>query len=74
MKILLRCAGGLMNLTKPALLYLDGAEARERVGSDGQTFVEYAMILSLIAVVLIFALGVLGGQVGDAFRTVSNVL
>ena len=41
---------------------------------DGQALVEYALILSLIAVVCIAALTLLGGNVNNILNTISNAL
>jgi len=40
----------------------------------GQGLVEYALILVLIAIVVIVALTVLGGQVGNVFNDITNGL
>jgi len=75
--VLERCAGGLSNVMPPVLLLLrhDGRDLRQRFArSDGQTLVEYAMIVALIAVALIVVVGVLGGDLGRAFSTISNDL
>jgi pilus assembly protein Flp/PilA len=41
---------------------------------DGQTLVEYALILVFIAIVVIVVLGVLGGQINSVFGSVSDKL
>ena len=41
---------------------------------DGQALVEYALILSLIAIVVVVILTALGGQVSAMFSTVSALL
>lgn len=40
----------------------------------GQSLVEYALILALVAIVVIAALTALGGQVTKKMETVSNTL
>ena len=49
---------------------------RARFGSDdeGQALVEYALILSLIAVVVVVILTTLGGHVAGVFSTINNKL
>jgi pilus assembly protein Flp/PilA len=39
---------------------------------EGQALVEYALILSLIAVAAVVILGVLGGKISGIFTTISN--
>jgi pilus assembly protein Flp/PilA len=39
---------------------------------EGQALVEYALILSLIAVVSVAILAVLGGKISGIFTTISN--
>jgi pilus assembly protein Flp/PilA len=40
----------------------------------GQSLVEYALILALVAIVVITALTALGGHTEDALSNISNVL
>jgi pilus assembly protein Flp/PilA len=55
-----------------ALTWLDGLAV---LGDDeGQTLVEYALILVLIAIVVIAVLTVLGGQIGSVFGSASDAL
>jgi pilus assembly protein Flp/PilA len=56
----------------PMRAYLAAKSARER--EEGQALVEYALLLSLIAVVSIVILGVLGHQVSRIFSTISSQL
>ena len=49
-----------------------GTQVRER--EEGQALVEYALLLSLIAVVSIVILGTLGKQVSHIFSTISAQL
>jgi pilus assembly protein Flp/PilA len=48
--------------------YIQGRLERE----EGQALVEYALILSLIAVAAVVILGVLGGKISGIFTTISN--
>ncbi|MFW6044842.1 MAG: Flp family type IVb pilin [Planctomycetota bacterium] len=41
---------------------------------EGQSLVEYALILALVAIVVIAALTTLGGEVGNKTNEVSNTL
>ncbi len=41
---------------------------------DGQAMVEYALILVLIAVVVIAALLILGGQIKNIFNSIAGAL
>jgi pilus assembly protein Flp/PilA len=43
-------------------------------GEEGQTLVEYALILVLIAIVVIVVLTLVGTRVNNIFNTVANVL
>jgi pilus assembly protein Flp/PilA len=56
----------------PIRAYLAVAALKDR--EEGQALVEYALLLSLIAVVSIGILTVLGGQVSTIFQKVSNAL
>ena len=48
---------------------------RRRADSDrGATAVEYGLMIALIAAVIIIAVGLLGGQVNDAFETVQQAM
>jgi pilus assembly protein Flp/PilA len=40
----------------------------------GQTMVEYALLLALIAIVVMVAVAFLGGNIGNKFNTVGNAL
>lgn len=42
------------------------------VEEEGQTLVEYGLLISLIALVVIAALSVFGGKVKDNFNAASN--
>ena len=39
---------------------------------DGQTLIEYALIVLLISIVVIVVLGLLGGDVNNVFTTIRN--
>jgi pilus assembly protein Flp/PilA len=54
----------------PTRAYLAVTSVRER--EEGQALVEYALLLSLIAIVSIVILGTLGHQVSRIFSSVSN--
>jgi pilus assembly protein Flp/PilA len=56
----------------PMRAYLAVTSVRER--EEGQALVEYALLLSLIAVVSIVVLGTLGHQVSHIFSTISAQL
>ncbi len=43
-------------------------------GEEGQTLVEYALILVLVAVAVIVILGVLGNQINEVFTSIVNQL
>ena len=48
--------------------YIQSRLARE----EGQALVEYALILSLIAVAAVVIMGVLGGKISSIFTTISD--
>ena len=54
--------------------YLAGTSLRDslREREEGQALVEYALLLSLIAIVSIVILGTLGHQVSKIFSSVSS--
>ena len=49
-------------------------EGPRRAREEGQGMVEYALILVLIAVVVIFVLTTLGGRITNVFKKVCNDL
>ena len=59
-------------LSLPIRARLAVAALRDR--EEGQALVEYALLLSLIAVVSIGILTILGHQVSNIFQSVSNAL
>ena len=50
------------------------AHVEELRSEDGQALVEYALILSLIAVVCIGALTLLGGNVNNVLNQIANAV
>ena len=48
------------------------AVANLRDREEGQAMVEYALILALVSIAAIVALGVLGGKVNNAFKSINN--
>jgi len=44
------------------------------VDEEGQTMAEYGLILALIAIIVIAALGLLGGKIRDMFTKVGDNL
>ena len=45
-----------------------------KADDEGQTLVEYALILALIVIVVIFVLGLVGDEVEAVFNNVLNAL
>ncbi|MDY7100565.1 MAG: Flp family type IVb pilin [Actinomycetota bacterium] len=45
-----------------------------RTREEGATAVEYGMMVALIAAVIVGVVGILGGQVNEAFQTISDAL
>lgn len=43
-------------------------------GDEGQTLVEYGLLVALIALVVIAALTILGQKIANTFNTVNNAL
>jgi len=41
---------------------------------EGQTMVEYALIIALIAIVVIIALQALGGSIGNIFNDIGDTI
>jgi Flp pilus assembly pilin Flp len=39
---------------------------------EGQTLVEYALIIALVSVALVVALGLLSGKIGDVFTAIEG--
>jgi pilus assembly protein Flp/PilA len=54
--------------------YFDSYSARLRRDEDGQGLVEYALIISLVAIVLIAALNALAVDIGGVFTTITTAL
>jgi pilus assembly protein Flp/PilA len=47
---------------------------QSRRDEEGQGLAEYALILALIAIAAIVIMGLLGGQIGSVFGTISSAL
>ena len=47
---------------------------RSQEQEEGQTLVEYALILVLIAIVVIGAVTLIGGNANDIFNSIANTL
>jgi len=56
----------------PMRMYLAGRALRDR--EDGQTMVEYALILALVSVAAVTILTTLGGTVSSVFNKVNTDL
>ena len=56
----------------PLRMYLAGRALRHR--EDGQTMVEYALILALVSVAAVTILSTLGGSVSSIFNKVNDDL
>ena len=56
------------------LQILEYLKARAAVNETGAAAVEYGMLVALIAAVIVGIVATLGGQVHDAFNTVSKAL
>ena len=57
----------------PVLAYIAGIKDRF-TSEKGATAVEYGLLVALIAAVIIAIVVILGGQIKDAFTTVSSQL
>jgi len=55
-------------------LVLAGLKSRTLSREEGQTFVEYAMIIALIGLAVIAGLTVLKGQINAAYTSVANAV
>lgn len=56
------------------MLWATNAIAELRNEDEGQTLVEYALIIALVSVALIVALGLLAGGIGTAFQNAIDAL
>jgi pilus assembly protein Flp/PilA len=54
--------------------FVDHLVARLRRDDEGQTLVEYALILALVSIVAIGALALLGAKIDSVLTTVTNAL
>ena len=65
---------GLLALQLAGQAAYDRAFGRGEEGEEGQTLVEYALILVLIAIVVIFVLTFVGTRVNNIFNQIANHL
>jgi len=63
-----------MNIADMIVVRAQNAWFAARDEESGQTLVEYALIIALVAIGSIVALGVLSGKVNDIFGKTSNTL
>ena len=64
---------GMVQCVRLELARLTAAIDERRLGRpEGQTLVEYAMILALIALVVIGVVTLLGGQISSVFSNVAS--
>ncbi|NLE24462.1 MAG: Flp family type IVb pilin [Clostridiaceae bacterium] len=56
------------------MMYLFNLVSRMMKSKKGQGMVEYGLIIGLIAIVVIVALGALGGGLNDIFENISGVV
>jgi len=54
------------------LSFVSTATDRVRNSDEGATAVEYGLMVALIAAIIVGIVGTLGGQVQNAFQTVSS--
>jgi len=54
------------------LSFVSTAADRVRSNDEGATAVEYGLMVALIAAIIVGIVGTLGGQVQNAFQTVSS--
>ena len=52
--------------------FMSTAADRVRSNDEGATAVEYGLMVALIAAIIVGIVGTLGGQVQNAFQTVSS--
>jgi pilus assembly protein Flp/PilA len=62
----------LRNTLGLAVLALQGLSVRDLEREDGQTLAEYGLILALIALVVIVAVTLLGGQINGIFQQIGS--
>lgn len=46
----------------------------DAIGEEGQTQIEYALILALLAIVIIGTLTLLGGSLEDTYETIATAI
>lgn len=56
------------------MVFATNALAGVRKEDDGQTLVEYALIIALVSIALVVGLGLLAGGIGKAFTDVTAKL
>lgn len=56
------------------MVWATNAIAEFRNEDEGQTLVEYALIIALVSVALVVALGLLAGGIGTAFTNAINAI
>jgi Flp pilus assembly pilin Flp len=67
------CHGVRRGLIKPTLyLFEKGKTMLFAPEEKGQSLIEYAIILSLVAVIVVFVIRMLGPKVGNNYSTISN--
>ncbi len=54
--------------------YFMTRRAAVRNGEDGQTMVEYALIIALLALALVFGLSALATDISEVFTAVANAV
>jgi pilus assembly protein Flp/PilA len=69
----------LPSATVPVAQYLQGSETLSMIHQflkeeEGQTLVEYGLLISLIALVVIAILSILGNRIKNTFNAASNAL
>jgi pilus assembly protein Flp/PilA len=60
-----------MNMLQLLQTWLSSRQAKDETGA---TAVEYGLLVALIAAIIVGTVGILGGQVNDAFQTIVDAL
>jgi pilus assembly protein Flp/PilA len=60
-----------MNMLQLLQTWLTSRQAKDEAGA---TAVEYGLLVALIAAIIVGTVGILGGQVNDAFQTIVDAL
>ena len=63
-----------MQLLNNMLVSLMVRFARESKDEEGQTMIEYGLIVALISIVAILALTAVGGSIQDVFNSIADAL